>query len=56
MSLQKGKERHQSETEEERVKKRGRGKKGEKKCLCFDMGGMRRNRIALKDFSYYFIA
>lgn len=49
MSLQRRKERCQSETEEEKVKKRR--KKREKKCLCFDMGGMRRNRrIALKDF------
>lgn len=49
MSLQRRKERCQSETEEEKVKKRR--KKREKKCLCFDMGGMRRNRrITLKDF------
>lgn len=57
MSLQRRKERHQSETEEERVKKRGRGgKKREKKCLCFDMGGMRRDRrICFERFSYDFI-
>lgn len=49
MSLQRRKERHQSETEEEKAKREE--KKREKKCLCFDMGGMRRNRrIALKDF------
>lgn len=50
MSPQRRQERHQSETEEEKVKKGGREKR-EKKCLCFDIGGMRRNRgIALKDF------
>lgn len=43
-------ERHQSETEEEKVQKRGRKKKG-RRNVCFDMSGMRRNRrIALKDF------
>lgn len=39
MSHQRRKERHQSETEEEKVEKRGR-KKREKKCFCFDMGGV----------------
>lgn len=47
MRLCRRKERHQSETEEEKVQKTGR-KKREK---CFGMSGMRRNRrIALKDF------
>lgn len=50
MRLRRRKERHQSETEEEKVQKTGR-KKREKKCLCFGMSGMRMNRrTALKDF------
>lgn len=50
MSLRRRRKPFQSETEEEKVKKRGREEVRKKRCLCLEMGGMGNRGLLWKNF------